>query len=108
MRELWILMLITLNESYALKRTGKTFELPLNHNQLGPDLKRKLTICNLFANQNQPLNNIERLLDVSRALVISTLIEEGLIKERRKRGNRPMNKAKVIPSERRLTSAPPA
>jgi hypothetical protein len=83
--ELWLLMLIAFNESYALKRTGKTFELPVNHNLLEPDQKRKLTICNLFANQNQPLNDIARLLEVSRALVITTLIEQGLVKERRRR-----------------------
>jgi hypothetical protein len=84
-RRVWVQMVIAFNESYVLRRTNKKFELPANHNQLGPDLKRKLTIFNLFANQNQPLKDIARLLDISRALVISTLIEQGLIKERRQR-----------------------
>jgi hypothetical protein len=89
-RRVWVQMMIAFNESYVLRRTNKTFQLPVNHNQLVPDLKRKLTICNLFANQNQPLNDIARLLDINRALVISTLIEQGLVKERRKRRTRSM------------------
>ena len=78
-------MPLTFKDRYALRRTDEAFELPVNHNQLGPDLKSKLTICNLFKRENQHLNDIARLLDISRVLVISTLIEPGLVKEWRKR-----------------------
>src|SRR5438093_10174081 len=84
----WIHLLIAFNEKYTLEgfeRTERKFECPENSNLLDARSKRELTICNLFANQNQSLWNIVRVLDASMAKVVVTLIEHGLIKERRVR-----------------------
>jgi hypothetical protein len=51
---------------------------------LDPLSKRKVTICNLFANHQKAIPEIGSLLEVSRKLVIDTLIENKLLKDRRK------------------------
>jgi hypothetical protein len=50
---------------------------------LPPIEKRTVTVCNLFANQNKPIDEIAELLDTNRRTVISALIREGLILDRR-------------------------
>src|SRR5262249_36060450 len=72
----------------GFERTWRKFECPENSNLLDSRSKRELTICNLFANQNQSLWNIACVLDVSMGKVVITLIEHGLIKERRVREER--------------------
>ena len=48
-----------------------------------------MTICNLFANQNLSIREIVQLLDSSLHQVVPALIDQGLIKERRRnRGKR--------------------
>jgi hypothetical protein len=87
----WIHLMIAFNEDYTLEgfeRTPRKFECPENSSMLDSHSKRELTICNLFANQNQSLWNITRVLDVSMGKVVITLIEHGLIKERRVRQER--------------------
>jgi len=59
---------------------------------LDPLSKRKVTICNLFANHQKAIPEIGSLLEVSRKLVIDTLIENKLLKDRR-RTPRPINPA---------------
>jgi hypothetical protein len=84
----WTHVLIAFNEKYTLEgfeRTERKFECPENSNLLDSRSKRELTICNLFANQNQSLWNIVRVLDASMGKVVVTLIEHGLVKERRVR-----------------------
>jgi hypothetical protein len=54
---------------------------------MDPVIKRKLTICNLFANQNLTIKDICIVLDASKHQVVDALIEKNLIKERR-RGKR--------------------
>ena len=90
-RRAWLNMMIAFNEDYTLEgfeRTPRKFECPENSSLLDSRSKRELTICNLFANQNQSLWNITRVLDVSMGKVVTTLIEHGLIKERRVREER--------------------
>lgn len=87
-RRAWIHLLIAFSEKYTLEgfeRTQRKFECPENSSMLDSRSKREVTICNLFANQNQSLWNISRVLDVSVAKVVVTLIEHGLINERRVR-----------------------
>ena len=50
---------------------------------LDPLTKRKVTICNLFANHDKTVLEISSLLEASRKLVIDTLIENKLLKDRR-------------------------
>ena len=45
--------------------------------------KRAITICNLFANQQKSIAEIAQLLDTNPRIVISALIHEGLILDRR-------------------------
>jgi hypothetical protein len=90
-RKGWIHLMIAFNEKYTLEgfeRTLRKFDCPEDSSLLDSRSKRKLTICNLFANQNQSLWNIMRVLDVSMGKVVVTLIEHGLIKERRSREER--------------------
>jgi hypothetical protein len=53
-----------------------TINLPANE-------KRTVTVCNLFSNQNKPIDEIAELLDTNRRTVIAGLIHEGLIIDRR-------------------------
>ncbi len=51
---------------------------------LDPLTKRKMTICNLFANHAKTVLEISNLLEASRKLVIDTLVENKLLKDRRR------------------------
>lgn len=86
----WLQLLIAFDENSTLRKTRKAFQLPADDARPDPLRRRQLTICNLFANQQQSIGDIARLLDISRGLVISTLIEQGLLKERRRREHMPM------------------
>ena len=65
---------------------------------LDPLAKRKVTICNLFANHEKTVMEISSLLEASRKLVIDTLIENKLLKDRRQ-SERPRT---LAPEEIRL------
>ena len=85
-RNLWVKLLIALDpmvtpEGFEL--TGKPFVLQPYSSDLNPAVKRKITICNLYVNQRQSIAAVALVLDTSRGRVVSTLIEEGIIKERR-------------------------
>lgn len=56
---------------------------PANSISLDPMTKRKVTICNLFMNYSQSIPDIARILDEDYPSVVTTLIERGLIGERR-------------------------
>ena len=86
-RQFWTQLSIAFNTDFTpegFERTQKKFELPGKFTLLDLHLKRKLTICNLFANQNQSIKNIARVLEVNVGDVVSVLIEDGFIKERRR------------------------
>jgi hypothetical protein len=53
-----------------------TVNLPANE-------KRTVTVCNLFSRQQKGIDEIAELLDTNRRAVISALINEGLILDRR-------------------------
>lgn len=87
-RKLWMHVLIAFFDNYTIegfKKTNEKFDLPENLMLMDPAIKRKLTICNLFANQNLTIKDICIVLDTSKHQVIDALIEKNLIKERRKR-----------------------
>ncbi|MFN8008169.1 MAG: hypothetical protein U0V70_14325 [Terriglobia bacterium] len=103
-RRLWTQVLIAFVEDYTIegfKKTSKKFELPENLMHLEPQLKRKFTICNLFANQNLSIRDICVVLDATKHQVIEALIEQNLIVERRKRrkSSIPKQSALLITSE---------
>jgi hypothetical protein len=70
-------------EREGFQLTSKTFVVPSDTSRLDPTLKRKTTICNLFANHHLPIRDITRILDETYASVVGTLIEFGLVYERR-------------------------
>ena len=87
-RKFWMHLLIAFYDSYTsegFERTKNKFDLPENLSQLDPLTKRKFTICNLFANQNLSIKDICVVLDASQHQVVDALIDNGLIKERRRK-----------------------
>ena len=64
--------------------TKKVFINPKNTTLLDRVNKRKITICNLFVNDRLPMRDIVRVLDERYDHVVTVLIEQGLIRERRK------------------------
>ncbi|HEU0007386.1 MAG TPA: hypothetical protein VFS12_15490 [Terriglobia bacterium] len=61
------------------------FDVPRDSVNLDPKSKRTITICNLFLNHRLEVTDIVRLLDEDRGNVVSTLLQRGVIKERRQR-----------------------
>ena len=65
------------------------FDVPRDTVNLDPKTKRTITICNLFLNYRLEMADIARLLDEDRGNVVSTLLQRGVIRERRQREGRP-------------------
>lgn len=61
----------------------KVFRMPDDSLMLHPAAKRVLAICNLYANENQSIDQIAELLDTKTSKVISALVKEELIPDRR-------------------------
>ncbi len=80
-----------------LKLTKQPFIMPEDASQLPPEEKRKLTICNLFANQKLSVTEIRHLLDEPYSSVIEALIEHKLVHDRRK------NPPQLVKGERRIS-----
>src|SRR4026209_3020305 len=80
----WIHTLIAFDVRDPLKRTGKVYVLPENFTQLDPQGKARATVCNLFANHQQPIDQVAQVYDMSRAQIISILLAEGLIEDKRR------------------------
>ena len=90
-RRYWTQFMIAFGEGYTLdgfKKTEKNLELPQNLFQFEARLKREITICNLFANQDQSIAGIARVLDMNYGQVVNTLIDHGFIRERRRTGKK--------------------
>ena len=65
------------------------FDVPRDTVNLDPKTKRSITICNLFLNHRLEVADIARLLDEDSGNVVSTLLQRGVIRERRQREGRP-------------------
>jgi hypothetical protein len=61
----------------------RKYIVPQDTLNLPPSQKRAITVCNLFSNEHQRIDEIARLLDTNRRTVIAGLIHEGLIRDRR-------------------------
>ena len=82
-RRVWSQLLVAFDPNFTVEgfeKTGKAFSLPEGISEYEPGLKRRHTICNLYANQGQSMSTIAKVLDISCGRVVTTLIEEGLIK----------------------------
>jgi hypothetical protein len=77
-----------MNQSTSGTRDG--FQVMRNHFTVPKDsaldlqTKRALAICHLFLNRNMAVADIVWLLDEDTAMVILTLLEQGIIQERRR------------------------
>jgi len=61
------------------------FAFPPDTIGLDPTTKRQLTICNLFLNHKLAVPDITRLLDEDYRHVVRTLLNSGIVRERRQR-----------------------
>ena len=67
----------------------RVFYVPRDSVNLDPKTKRSITICNLFLNHRLDVSDIARLLDEDQGNVVSTLLQRGVITERRQHKGRP-------------------
>ena len=84
LKNAWIQTLIAFDVRDPLKRTDKVYALPENFTQLDPALKVKATVCNLFANHRQSIDQVARVYNISRSDVVSILLAEGIIENKRR------------------------
>ena len=59
----------------------KQYSPPPDSVQLAADIKRTVTICNLFLNYKLSINDIAKTLDESYKHAVSILIEQGIIQD---------------------------
>ena len=64
--------------------TRPTFSMPEDPLTLHPAERRRVAICNLFANESKSVGEIAELLDTKTSKVISALVKEELIPDRRR------------------------
>ena len=83
LKQAWVRMLIAFDVKDPLKPISKKFALPENFSELQPAEKRRLSICNLYANLNHSFDEIARSYDMSRIEVVAVLMEEGFIEDQR-------------------------
>ena len=74
-------------EREGFQVTNKVFTSPSY--ALDQITKRQITICNLFANHELAIPDIVRVLDETYGHVVSVLIKQGYIHERRKHSREP-------------------
>jgi hypothetical protein len=67
----------------GFRLTKQKYVAPEHTENLPANQRRAITICNLFSNQHKGIDEIAKLLDTNRGAVISVLIQEGLVVDRR-------------------------
>ena len=70
-------------ERNGFRLTKKVFTNPQDATSLDPVTKRKITICNLFANHRLSIADIVRVLDEEYKHVVGVIIDQGLVYDRR-------------------------
>ena len=83
-KDAWIRTLVAFDVRDPLKRTDAYYVLPTDYNELQPEAKLRATICNLFGNLRQPIDDIARTFELTPNHVISILVEEGLLRDQRR------------------------
>ena len=84
MKDAWIRTLVAFDVRDPLKRTDLPYVFPEDCSELQPEARLRATICDLFCNQRQPIEDIARDNGITPNRVVSVLIEEGLIKDQRR------------------------
>ena len=93
----WIRTLIAFDVHDPFQRTGKAFVLPDDFNSLDTQSKTRASICNLFGNFQQPIDQLARLYNMSLDQIVSILLAEGLLDDKRQ------NPSSAIKGGRRRT-----
>ena len=81
----WVQIKIAFDVRDGFQKTGKPFGLPADIQTMSPEGKRRVTLCNLFANHGQTIEELAAYFEMERSGVISVLMEEGLLEEQRRR-----------------------
>ena len=76
-------MRIADNSKDTFRLTGKKFQVGWQTLHLNPQLKREVTICNLFTNHGLAVTDIMRILDENYENVIHSLINHKILLDRR-------------------------
>lgn len=86
----WVQIKIAFDVRDGIKKTGKIFELPDDMSALSPERKQLLTLCNLFANHGQSIEELAVYFGMDRSQVMSVLVQEGLLEDQRRRTHEPV------------------
>ena len=62
----------------------ESYEVPTTHGKLYGESLLAVSICDMFLSRGSTISMIMQALNVTRAQVITTLIAEGILKDRRK------------------------
>jgi len=81
----WVQIKIAFDVRDGFRKTGKTFELPTDIYELAPERKQVMTLCNLFANHGQSIEELAVYFEMDRSRVIALLMLEGLLEDQRRR-----------------------
>lgn len=81
----WVQIKIAFDVQDGFQKSAKTFELPSDIHSMSPDRKQLMTLCNLFANHGQSIEELAVYFGMDRSQVISVLMQEGLLKDQRRR-----------------------
>lgn len=85
----WTQLKIAFDVKDPLQPTGRSFDFPQDSQALSPDVRLRLTICNLYSNNGQSIEEIAQYFGVTRSQVITALIQEGLLKDQRRKMEQP-------------------
>jgi hypothetical protein len=81
----------------GFRMTKQKYSGPENTINLRGSEKRMVTVCNLFSREQKGIDEIAKLLDTNRRTVISGLIHEGLILDRRgSKGNAKLERRQTV------------
>ena len=86
----WVQIKIAFDVRDGIKKTGKVFELPDDMTTMSPERKQLMTLCNLFANHGQSIEELAVYFGMDRNQVISVLLQEGLLLDQRRRTHEPV------------------
>ena len=82
----WVQIKIAFDVRDGFRKSGRIFELPADIHSMSPDRKQLTTLCNLFANHGQSIEELAVYFEMDRNRVISALLQEGLLENQRRRG----------------------
>lgn len=80
----WVRLKIAFDVRDDLRKADRPFQLPEDIQSMSADRKQVLTLCNLFANHGQTIEELAVYYSMDRSRVIAVLIHEGLLENQRR------------------------